>query len=436
MNDEIRAGLEYQLGLSLRKQRRHSEALSHLTAAKLYSSKPERPLALECANVLQHLGRFSEAASIYRDMIDLNPVDLDAHIFLNEILYRTDSTEALFDSYDVALKAAPGAAILPATKAYYLLKLGQNALALEEYQRALSMDPNLSVARTGIARSFEMLGEVDKAREAHQESVTRSKDEPGALEDYACFLLRNDSAGKARVFAEKACRLHPTSQEAWAVLSLCYRAERDVREFWLNDYEKHVRIFDLNPPKGYPNMEIFNQELAEYVSRLHLDRREYLTQTLRNGTRVHDEVFLNGHRLIDQLLPRILEAISDYISSWPTDPNHPFSSRRTDGFRIRGSWSSRARMCGYHVNHIHPKGWISSSYYVSAPKAVDNEVEHAGWIQFGQSPEQFGSAFFPQRFIKPKPGRLILFPSYVWHGTVPFFTAEERLTIAFDAVPA
>jgi hypothetical protein len=85
---------------------------------------------------------------------------------------------------------------------------------------------------------------------------------------------------------------------------------------------------------------------------------------------------------------------------------------------------------------VHPKGWISSSYYVSAPKAVDAEGEHAGWIQFGQPSEEFGSAFSPYRFIKPKPGRLVLFPSYVWHGTVPFFTAEERLTIAFDAVPA
>jgi tetratricopeptide (TPR) repeat protein len=436
MNDEIRAGLEYQLGLSLRKQRRHSESLSYLTEAKSHASRPERPLVLECANVLQHLGRFSEAASIYRDMINSSPLDLDAHIFLNEILHRTDSTEALFESYDAALKVAPGAAILPATKGYYLLKLGQTASALEEYQRALSLDPNLSAARTGAARSFEMLGEIEKARQAHHESVTLSRNEPGTLEDYACFLLRHDSAGKARAVAEKACRLHPTSQGAWAVLSLCYRAEQDGRESWLTDYEKHIRIFDLEPPEGYSDMEVFNQELAAYLGSLHADRREYLTQTLRNGTRVYDEVFFNGHHLIDRLLPRILDALRDYFSSWTTDPDHPFSSRRTDGFRISGSWSSRARTSGYHVNHVHPKGWISSSYYVSAPKAVDAEGEHAGWIQFGQPSEEFGSAFSPYRFIKPKPGRLVLFPSYVWHGTVPFFTAEERLTIAFDAVPA
>jgi hypothetical protein len=33
------------------------------------------------------------------------------------------------------------------------------------------------------------------------------------------------------------------------------------------------------------------------------------------------------------------------------------------------------------------------------------------------------------------PGRLILFPSYMWHGTVPFRATAARTTIAFDAVP-
>jgi hypothetical protein len=30
---------------------------------------------------------------------------------------------------------------------------------------------------------------------------------------------------------------------------------------------------------------------------------------------------------------------------------------------------------------------------------------------------------------------LVLFPSYLWHGTVPFSSNQARLTVAFDAVP-
>jgi hypothetical protein len=31
---------------------------------------------------------------------------------------------------------------------------------------------------------------------------------------------------------------------------------------------------------------------------------------------------------------------------------------------------------------------------------------------------------------------MVLFPSYMWHGTVPFRSPTPRTTIAFDVVPA
>jgi hypothetical protein len=37
--------------------------------------------------------------------------------------------------------------------------------------------------------------------------------------------------------------------------------------------------------------------------------------------------------------------------------------------------------------------------------------------------------------MTPAPGRLVLFPSYAWHGTVPFTSAAPRLTAAVDALP-
>jgi len=40
-----------------------------------------------------------------------------------------------------------------------------------------------------------------------------------------------------------------------------------------------------------------------------------------------------------------------------------------------------------------------------------------------------------QHDVRPAVGTLVLFPSYFWHGTVPFSGAPARLTVAFDAVP-
>ena len=40
-----------------------------------------------------------------------------------------------------------------------------------------------------------------------------------------------------------------------------------------------------------------------------------------------------------------------------------------------------------------------------------------------------------RRAIQPRAGRLVLFPSYMWHGTVPFRDSQPRTTIAFDVIP-
>ncbi|HJW42691.1 MAG TPA: putative 2OG-Fe(II) oxygenase, partial [Rhizomicrobium sp.] len=129
----------------------------------------------------------------------------------------------------------------------------------------------------------------------------------------------------------------------------------------------------------------------------------------------------------------IEQAVGTYVSRMSGDEAHPLSSRRRDGFRFTGSWSSRLRDRGFHTNHIHPRGWISSCYYVALPDAVEDGQQ--GWIKFGEPSFVTTLAQPIRRAVKPVVGRLVLFPSYMWHGTVPFASRENRTTIAFDAIP-
>ena len=57
----------------------------------------------------------------------------------------------------------------------------------------------------------------------------------------------------------------------------------------------------------------------------------------------------------------------------------------------------------------------------------------AGWISFGSPPQVLGLDLPPYAQLEPKPGRLILFPSTMWHETLPFEDGE-RLVIAFDVM--
>jgi hypothetical protein len=58
-----------------------------------------------------------------------------------------------------------------------------------------------------------------------------------------------------------------------------------------------------------------------------------------------------------------------------------------------------------------------------------------GNLTFGQPSMRTTPALAAEYSVRPKVGMLVLFPSYFWHGTVPFSSSQPRLTVAFDAVP-
>jgi len=115
----------------------------------------------------------------------------------------------------------------------------------------------------------------------------------------------------------------------------------------------------------------------------------------------------------------------------PHDARHPqLSLPRDQPVRFAGSWSVRLTGGGHHVDHVHPAGWFSSAFYVALPEAGLGGDGKAGWLTLGEANE-LGLSLPPIAAIEPKPGRLVLFPSTMWHGTRKF-PAGERLTVAFD----
>ena len=112
----------------------------------------------------------------------------------------------------------------------------------------------------------------------------------------------------------------------------------------------------------------------------------------------------------------------------------PCSARRAP-IRFAGSWSVRLTGEGFHVNHVHPAGWISSAFYVALPEAAMGGDGPCRLALDRRGAAELGLDLPPIRLIEPKPGRLVLFPSTMWHGTRPFATGE-RLTVAFDVATA
>ncbi|MGH6872850.1 MAG: tetratricopeptide repeat protein [Rhizomicrobium sp.] len=435
IRDSRQAGaLIHNLGLALKKQKRHDEALKHFDRAK--TLVPDMPLVdYNRASTLQSLRRSEDAINAYRAAIRRNPADVLAHRELNQLFYRLDRGEDFLASYDTAMKALPEFASLPLGKADLLYRAGRHEEALEYFDRAIRLAPESVSAHDGRGLALAALGRIDDAVREHEATLAMEPQNVGSRVNALSSLLRAGMADRAFAVAEEGIRREPANQTMLAMWGLALRALGDPREAELNDYEKYIQVFEIDPPAGYSDMESFNRELNAYLDRLHTDKREYLDQTLRHGTQTIDNLFSAGHDPVNLLRAQIDKAVGAYIARMKPDENHPLLRNKRGDFRYTDSWSSRLYDCGFHTNHVHPRGWISSAYYVAVPDAVADEAQKQGWIKFGEPHIEMGFADPVRRAVKPKPGTLVLFPSYTWHGTVPFQSAATRTTIAFDVVP-
>jgi ectoine hydroxylase-related dioxygenase (phytanoyl-CoA dioxygenase family) len=77
---------------------------------------------------------------------------------------------------------------------------------------------------------------------------------------------------------------------------------------------------------------------------------------------------------------------------------------------------------------------VSSAYYASVPDEVDDSTLRSGWLKFGE-PRFAVPGLTPFLEVQPRAGRLVLFPSYLWHGTHALRGDAPRMSVPFDAVP-
>jgi tetratricopeptide (TPR) repeat protein len=220
------------------------------------------------------------------------------------------------------------------------------------------------------------------------------------------------------------------SVELWAYAATAWRLAGDQRSEWLEGDERLVRPTDLSD--ALPPLDV----LADRLRSLHVAKGEYLDQSVRGGTQTDGPLLSRIDPVIRHLRKAIVGAVESYVAKLPPkDERHPLlRQRRGRRVRFSGSWSVRLRSEGHHSNHVHPLGWISSALYVALPERAPVEAEDAGWLTLGEPDRKLGVDLPPWRKVEPKPARLVLFPSWMWHGTVPF-AEGERLTVAFDVAP-
>jgi hypothetical protein len=157
-------------------------------------------------------------------------------------------------------------------------------------------------------------------------------------------------------------------------------------------------------------------------------------ESLRQGRQTRRNLVTDPDGTIQALLGAFDEPIRAYLASLGRDEAHPFTACNRGTARITSAWAVRLGRDGLHVNHYHDRGWISSAYYVELPDEVEDEGLKSGWLKLGE-PRFATPGAGAGCYVRPRPGQLVLFPAYMWHGTNPIRGSQPRTAVAFDAVP-
>ena len=106
------------------------------------------------------------------------------------------------------------------------------------------------------------------------------------------------------------------------------------------------------------------------------------------------------------------------------------------GFRV-AAWANVARRGNYHRLHNHPSSSWSGCYYVTGapdPASLAGALELYDPRPFTEMVEVPGAPYGQRIIIRPVPGLLVMFPSWLYHFVHPSVAESPRISIAFNAM--
>jgi len=403
---------------------------------------PNHPIALNnLAMILGESGEFGQAEALLRQLLRQDPDNVEVLVYLSQALHLQKKFDEAIACCERGLRLSPDNGELFNTLVSSLKEVGRYDEAIALLNRMVQRHPDYATGHYYLGTLHTRLGQCDEAvahfNRANSINPAHSLSFAAAGE---CLLLHG-RAEEALAQINGALRVNTYDVRALALKTLALaELGRTEEEKWLSDPFNFVHIHRL-ADFGYSQDQVaaLNRALSEFASSepsLREDPPQYATSNSWHST---TNLMDYGNPAVEELQRFMAYAFEDRIRSLSReDPAHPFVRAVPRDFRI-DLWAVKQINSSKMLPHIHIDGWLSASYYVDVPRIVDDPAAgEAGWIKFGTPRIDIKLTREPiNRTIKPEPGLMVTFPSYLWHDTVPLpaENREQRLVLAFDWQP-
>ena len=450
--------LHHVLALALDGQGKFAEAVtSYQQAIKLQPKTAD--LHFNCGIALANINQLAAAEASYREAIRLNANFFEAHGSLGACLQRQGKLDEAIESYLTGLKINAQDARGHFNLGTALRDKGALDEAIKSYLKAISLFPNYTDAHNNVGETFRDQGNMQAAVKAYQAALSLNPQHARANYNMAEFLVMSQKLDDAIAYFETSqlddwqtrilyclykskkfddfktkradfMRQAPHTSPFLATLSTHYSLnfnEPDPYNFCKNglDFVYH---------KAMPALAANSPLLLALLNDIHhADIAERKQGRLTNGQQSAGNLFKRPEASFQQLAELIKQAFLAYQQTFAGADCELIQSFPSE-LEFTSSWYVKMQSGGHLSAHIHEIGWISGAVYLAMPASDGN----AGAFEYGLHGDDYPmlGAQFSAKSVLPKVGDIILFPSSLFHRSIPFDSSQERICIAFDLKPA
>lgn len=138
---------------------------------------------LECLTLLGDIyteqGRYEEATSLYRHLLDAEPDNADCHNYMGYLLWQLDRNEEAIGFYRRAIELdAENPIAYNNLGVIFLDEKCAPDTALSLFERAVTLKADYTLARFNVARSLEALGKTAKAAKSYADTLEWNRRNP------------------------------------------------------------------------------------------------------------------------------------------------------------------------------------------------------------------------------------------------------------------
>ncbi|TFH47714.1 MAG: tetratricopeptide repeat protein [Lysobacterales bacterium] len=420
---------------------RHHEAGRLREAERLYKSvldaEPNHPDALHLLGVLlTQVGEYDDAVEHIQAALNLDRDSAPFRSSLAQAYFRSGKLTEAIATLERALALQPDSFQAFSDLGAVLQESGELERAITAYRRSIALHPGLAIVHFNLGTALKQRGSISDAIACVEKAVAMDATQANFSAALAGYYLEADEPDAALQSCHACLSLAPRNLMALTFKSIALDRLGDRESAArIVDFDRLIQRRRLAVPAGYGSTAEFNDALAKHVRNHPTLKSEPVNNATRYGMHT-DNLLVNASGPVPALAELIDEAVTDYLQSLPMDPTHPYLAYRPSGFKFM-MWSVVMDSQGHQLPHMHPDGWVSGVYYVELPGEMHAATgEQAGWIEFGRPLRALTGSWEPVvKTLRPEEGMLVLFPSYFYHQTIPFESPEQRICIAFDAVP-